>query len=312
MGRKISMRYAGNRGFTLIEAIVVMAILSVVMLAIMSFIIPTQQSMKMQSNATDVQSNLNLALNVMTKDLLMAGFLVDPAFDPVVTNAACPSYWKGDTATDNMAAGPIFWQGDDITEDTNDLTIRTRVSGNAFAVIDGVAGSSGNWTITPSHQDMFNNFCSGNTVKVASVRVFNPVSMRELGCASDACEMTPAAANTLSNCNSATKTFVINNTVLDSSTSNGLVIVGATGLPMHTIRYRVNNGTLERIVNGVTQNLARGVTSINFAYGKSTGGVVKRVDITATGVIAAMKAGEAELGQKTRTLTTSVNLRNSF
>jgi len=311
MKQVFSKRCTCNRGFSLVEAIVVMAILSIVMLAIMSFIIPTQQSMKMQSNVSDVQSNLNLAMNVMTKDLLMAGFLVDPAFDPNVSDVNCPSHWKGDTPTDDMAPGPIFWQGDDIDEDNDDLTIRTRVTGKGFAVIDNATTVAGGITVEATHDEMFNNFCSGNDVKVASVRVYNPVSMRELDCTTDACEMVPAAANVVSNCDSATKTFKIDNT-LDPATANGLVILGANNLPMHTIRYRVNNNALERIVDGTPQTLARGVTSLNFVYGKSSSGTIKRVDVTMNAVIAAMKAGEAELGEKTRTLITSVNMRNSF
>ena len=304
------MHRAGNQGITLVELIIVMAILSVVMMAIMSFIIPTQQSMKMQSNVTDVQSNLNLAINVLTKDLLMAGFLVDPAFDPPTADADCPSYWKGDNAFADMQPGPIFWQGDDNLEDNNDLTIRTRIIGNSFAVMGGAVAST---TVTPTHADMVRSFCSGNSVKTSRVRVFNPVSMTDPSCATGvySCDMAPAtvAANlaTVTACTA-------NNFTLDRAVAPSAVIVGVRpdALPMQTIRYRVNNNALERIVNGQTQILARGVTSVAFAYGRLASGNINRVDVQLTGVIAAMKAGEAELGEKTRTLTTTVNLRNSF
>ena len=61
-----SQKHANCRGFTLVEAIIVMAILSIVMMAIMSFIIPTRHSMNMQAQVTDVQTNLSLAVDVMT------------------------------------------------------------------------------------------------------------------------------------------------------------------------------------------------------------------------------------------------------
>ena len=63
---------------------------------------------------------------------------------------------------------------------------------------------AGGVTVETTHDEMFNNFCSGNDVKVASVRVYNPVSMRELDCTTDACEMVPATANVVSNCDNAT------------------------------------------------------------------------------------------------------------
>ena len=299
---------ASSRGFTLVEAIVVMAILSIVMLAIMSFIIPTQQSMKMQSNVTDVQSNLNLAMNVMTRDLLMAGFLVDPAYDPPLDDS--PGYWKGDNPLADMQPGPIFWQGNDNTDDDDDLTIRTRIIGNAFAVMGGAAEDA---KVTPTHPDMVSNFCNGNTVKTAKVRVFNPVTMTDPGCEPGdySCDIDAAKVdgNLVSVNACSANDFTLNRPVAPSA-----VIVGVREdvLPMQTIRYRVNNGALERIVNGNTQVLARGVTSVNFAYRRLASGNINRVDIDLTGVVSAMKAGEAELGEKVRTLTSSVNLRNSF
>jgi prepilin-type N-terminal cleavage/methylation domain-containing protein len=64
-----------NRGMSLVELIVVMGILSIVMLAVMSLYIPAHQSTVVQTQVSDVQSNLRLALNTMTSDLLTAGFL---------------------------------------------------------------------------------------------------------------------------------------------------------------------------------------------------------------------------------------------
>jgi len=303
-------QHADCRGFTLVEAIIVMAILSIVMMAIMSFIIPTRHSMNMQAQVTDVQSNLSLAIEVMTRDLLAAGFLVDPAFDPPTTHPDCPSYWKGDTPSDDMRPGPIFWQGNITSEDEDDLTIRTRIAGKSFAVMGATSAST---TVTPTHQDMLGNFCNGATVSTAKVRVFNPITMSDPDCAPDNydCEMVPATiAASLANVTSCTA----DDFTLDRSVAPGAVIVGTRNdaLPMQTIRYRVNNGTLERIVNGNTQFLARGVTGVNFTYGRSSSGFVNRVDVTLTGVINAIKPGDVQLSQKTRSVATTVNLRNVF
>jgi len=311
MSRHCSAPHANCRGFTLVEAIVVIAILSIIMMAIMSFIIPTRHSMNMQAQVTDVQSNLNLAVDVMTRDLLMAGFLVDPAFDPPITHANCPDYWKGDNPGDDMQPGPIFWQGNDTTEDNDDLTIRTRIVGKAFAVMGGDAASM---TVTPTHLDMLRNFCDGTTVKTAKVRIFNPITMTDPNCASGNydCELVPATvAASLSNVTACTTDdFTVDRTVAPSA-----VIIGTRNdvLPMQTIRYRINNGALERIVDGNTQVLARGVTAVEFDYGQSSSGTINRVDVTLTGVINAIKPdGDAQLSQKTRSVATTVNLRNVF
>ena len=89
------------------------------------------------------------------------------------------------------------------------------------------------------------------------------------------------------------------------------VIVGgrADVLPMQTIRYRVSNGTLQRIVNGVPQQLAPGVTSATFAYGRSSSGNINRVDVTLNSVITSVTPGDAA---KNRSLMTTVNLRNVY
>ncbi len=71
----------GCRGMTLVELLMVMAILSVVMMAVMSLYIPVVQSTAAQTQVADVQDNLRLALKTMTRDLLTGGFLV--ANDPI-------------------------------------------------------------------------------------------------------------------------------------------------------------------------------------------------------------------------------------
>ncbi len=72
-----------RRGMTLVELLLVMAILSVVTLALMSLYIPTYQSTIAQTQVSDVQDNLRLALKVMTRDILHAGFLVPE--DPITS-----------------------------------------------------------------------------------------------------------------------------------------------------------------------------------------------------------------------------------
>jgi prepilin-type N-terminal cleavage/methylation domain-containing protein len=76
------------KGFTLIEVIIVMAILSIVMMAVMSLILPMQRSAAVQSQVVDVQGNLRVALEGIAKDFRNAGFL---CANPIVFNGAEPN-----------------------------------------------------------------------------------------------------------------------------------------------------------------------------------------------------------------------------
>jgi hypothetical protein len=79
---------------------------------------------------------------------------------------------------------------------------------------------------------------------------------------------------------------------------------------LQTIRYRLNNGVLERIVNGSTQFLARNVDSVDFGYSPPSGRI-NLVHVKLTGKTKALK-NDAISGEKTREVETSVRLRNIF
>ena len=63
-------------GYSLVEMIMVMAILGIVMMAVISMFIPAQRSSVVQTQLADVQSNLRLAMDRITRDIRNAGFLV--------------------------------------------------------------------------------------------------------------------------------------------------------------------------------------------------------------------------------------------
>lgn len=276
---------ARQRGFTLVEMIVVMAIMSIVMMAVMSLLIPAVRSTSVQTKLSDVQSNLRLAMNRMTKDLILAGFLVKPGDD---------TYDPGGTP------GAIYWEGGN---PGSDLTIRTRTVGNAFGRV--LAYSSGK--IGLSDADMALAFPAGT-----SIRLFTPMTAEEheAGVVYSVTDNTTPA--TFDGVSYPTLTFtptpvlpVLEETVVvkvkDGSVSS-----------LQTIRYRVVDGALLREVNGVRQFLARNVASVLFEYQNSATGAVKRVDITLTGQPVGLAGGGAESSTKNRSLYTSVALRNVY
>ena len=103
------------RGFTLVEVIVVMLILSVVMMAAMSLFIPAKRASVVQTNLADVQANLRLALDVMTPDFRTAGFL---------------------TANDAVAGYTMPSPPATVSNPANSLTINTRVVSGRYGRIE--------------------------------------------------------------------------------------------------------------------------------------------------------------------------------
>lgn len=283
-----------SRGMSLVELLLVMAILSVVMMAVMSLFVPAQRATVVQTQVTDIQANLRLAMNRMSQDLLAAGFLV--VDQPVVF----------ESGTNN---------------DPTDFTIRTRLVGNGFGRVTGATASGGNIQVTLSSADMVAQFPVNSRV-----RLFNPVAMRECGAAYNEADATLAAAHiyTVTAADSAARTLTIDTGgTIGSADVLGESVVAevrdANQPPMQTIRYRFadSNGdgtpdALLRIVNGTSQFLARNVSAVNFAYEYTPSAKVQKVDITLTGQTRALVAGDTIAGAKTRALQSSVTLRNVF
>jgi type II secretory pathway pseudopilin PulG len=273
---------------SLVELLLVIAILGVVMMAVMSLYIPTHQSTVVQSRVADVQGNLRLAMDRITQDLLMAGFLVSG--EPIVFDPAEP--------------------GDD-----QDFTIRTRLAGSGFGRRHPTAGPTvvgGGLRITLSQPEMAANFSTNSRV-----RLFNPVAMRECGPAYVETDQTAAASHvypvTAVDAGAGTVTITTPLGLDDVPAETVLVRVrGNDQPPLQTIRYRFNDGVLERIVNGDTQLLARELTVVNFAYERNRQDYVRSVRVSLTGESQALKEGDAIAGAKTRQLQSTVTLRNVF
>jgi prepilin-type N-terminal cleavage/methylation domain-containing protein len=132
--RKMFYKFKSDKGMTLVEVLVVAAILGVVVMAVMSLFIPTVQNTAVQTEVSDVQSNLRLAIDRMTDDLLTAGFLMD---------GAAPS----------------------INNDATGFTIQTRLVGSGFGRTTAATGDK----ITLAQEAMLTSFPQGS-----SLRLFNP------------------------------------------------------------------------------------------------------------------------------------------
>lgn len=92
-----------------------------------------------------------------------------------------------------------------------------------------------------------------------------------------------------------------------------LVVRDQNQPPLQTVQYRLNNDSLERIVNGNLQALARNIDMANssFDYWPDTGDPIKRIDIILAGKTIGLK-DDAISREKIRSLETSVKMRNVF
>jgi len=270
------------RGMTLVELILVMAILSVVMMAVMSLYVPTHQSSVAQTQVADVQQNLRLAVNTMTRDLMTAGFLASRY--PIVFPDANGGNFGADTLTDIG------------TENATEFIIRTRKVGPGFARIATATASS----LTVMDPDMLADFKPGDTA-----RVFGPMNGEEL---------TPGLILTLGAPTGSVLDFTASPIISapgDSWKEAVLVKTRDVGHVLQTIHYRLNSEKgLERVVNGVPQILARNLGAVNFSYNYSNGRV-NLVNIRLTGETEALK-NDAISDAKTREVVSSVRLRNVF
>jgi prepilin-type N-terminal cleavage/methylation domain-containing protein len=83
---------AGGAGFTIVELLMVMAMLGLVTGAIYSTYIAQQRSAASQGEVTEVQQNLRVALDYLSRDLRMAGALVPPGTPPLAAAAGSPAF----------------------------------------------------------------------------------------------------------------------------------------------------------------------------------------------------------------------------
>jgi Tfp pilus assembly protein PilW len=280
-----------SKGTSLVELLVVVAIMGVVIMAVMSLFIPSVQNTAVQTELADVQGNLRLATDRITDDLLTAGFLIGSGL-PIIFEAS---------ATPTNADNP----------DSTDFTIRTRAVGNSFARVTSATST----VVTLAREDMVDKFPVDSLV-----RLFDPVNAREIDETA-----TPSAADrvyTVTDVNKAAKTLTIDSGGVLTDIEDETVVVRVkedTAPTIQTIRYRLidsdgdgANDTLTRTVNGAdTQFLARGLSAVNFVYDRDSDNRVRKVEVTLTGKTTKI-SDNAIADEKTREIKTSVTLRNVF
>lgn len=111
-----------TKGFTLIELLIVMVIMGLVITAVYSTFLSSQRTTNTSVEVVDVQQNLRVAMETLTADIRMAGFLVPPG---TLAISAAPDDFGLDE------------NGDGDFDDTNDsdtfFTLQTIASMQTYA-----------------------------------------------------------------------------------------------------------------------------------------------------------------------------------
>jgi prepilin-type N-terminal cleavage/methylation domain-containing protein len=93
----INERMRNHEGFTLVEILIVMAMLGLVVTAMLSLYQNTQRQAYTQEEVVEVQQNLRIALDQIVRDIRLAGFMI-PTDQPPISDAS------SDTLTFNTAS----------------------------------------------------------------------------------------------------------------------------------------------------------------------------------------------------------------
>ncbi|WP_305045113.1 PilW family protein [Geoalkalibacter sp.] len=274
-----------HRGFTLPEILIAAAVMLIIMGGVMSLYLGSQRTAKVETDFADVQDNLRLALDQLTKDVRMAGFLVAGA---PITDISQTAFTLRTTSPFRRYAriidpGPDPDPDPDTVTTTKTFTVYSASMAECFRPGDKVR------IIRPPNQEQPGSGVAGAAL-VFDVSAVDPtVPSISLSGFSAGTDYAYAAGD--------------------------MVVRVADGAPVVSeIRYQFNPSpanSLERIVNGGTpQILARNLTDVAFAYVLNDEGEVRTVNVVITGATSPEPDPDNRIPRRTRTLRSSIAVRN--
>ena len=235
-----------RKGFTLVEMMFAVVILGLVVTAILSTFTGTQKVVNTQENVVDTQQNLKVAMNFLTRDIQMAGFLI-----PATSTAVA-------TTPNNLSAGQILsLRTATISQDVARLTTSTTVS-NA---------SSTYFLFNLATADMVNLFSPGDTVRL----IRSPDHEQRIDALFEV--GTAPTATTLN----------IKGFTADTIYTQADLLVKTEGGQPNQIDYDLNNNQLRRSIGGNIQVIANNISNVDLEYTTDAGKVIAiRVTVTGT------------------------------
>jgi len=284
-----------KRGFSLVEMLVVLLIMSVIMVATTSLFVTAKRSTTVQSDLVTVQGSMRVVLERMAKDFRNAGFLF--AGNPV-TGYTDNAGVNDETVTVDASAQP--------------LTINTRAVSGIFGRVAAVPTTTTAGSATTAnafslvYPEQSRHFPAG-----AYAAVVEPVSGVPIG---DVYYVMSSSSGLVK--------------LGDKTSHNELASVGAfTGAPAglvllraptvnladldRTITYSLDDNTLVRQVDGgAEQYLANGINDLTFTVEEDGDGDVRKVLIQMTGETVEASKNNVVGTAKTKQMSITVSLRN--
>lgn len=285
-----------EQGFSLVEILIVMAIMGMVTMAIMGLYQSTQRTAFTQEEVVEVQQNLRIAMDQIGRDVRMAGFMVPNGSTPIDTASA------------------------------NTLTTQTASSFGRIARVDAgfvsPAAATDTIDVDVDSGDMVDLFDSTNIVRI----IRPPNHSQPL---SDTFEV-----HTKSRTGPEITLKGFGTAGIQYSPGDVIVRTGANVPHPNTVTYSLNGTDLQRITNianvpaGIidTQVVASKITALEFRYLLDDGTTplptsvtgtdledVRAVEVTITGTTEATKTGADQYGTggvRTRKITNVFTIRN--
>lgn len=289
----------GVSGFTLVEILFVIAIFGIVIGAVYSLYLTNQKTAYVQEDLVDLQQNLRIAMDSITRDTRMAGTLVPLGINPLA-NGSLNNYSTSMQINTASATGQF-----------------ARVARSKTAATFTIFSTS---VDSPESVDALAGAGAGNVRLIRPSNRSNPVSP-------DAYLVLYPNATNRSGPTVAMKRPGGTPFLAGTGADAGDIIAAASGTSAYdTIVYSLAPCTdppslqcLKRVVNGGTSDdVASNISSLSFSYlyddGSAEGNnpsdpaTIRSVRVTITGRTAATSALSG--GPKTRQITSVIKLRN--
>ena len=281
-----------NKGFSLVELLMVAGMMGIVMGAIFTIYQTHQRSAYTQEEVVEVQQNLRIAMDSITRDIKMAGLLVP--LTPTVTNPMAAA--TSTTITLNTASESGVYAR--ITADTTSLAgLDTTFPVDSAEAVDGFGTTTNNKVRIIRPQDGSQPIDAILTVNGRAPAAIPP-------------------------------TLTIGTTAAVPYLKGDIIVRTTTGAANpHTIQYAqsaaavgttCSSNCLTRVANGTTDVIANNITALTFSYltdiGTESGAVadfsaIRAVRVTITGqtvTTTTLSGGVA----KTRQIASIVRIRN--
>ncbi len=260
-----------NRGFSLIETVVAASIMLIVVAVVFRLFMPTNETATVQRGVADVQKNLRVALEHLSNDIRMAGFLTTQ--DPIVDRSS--TAFTINTVTAARRYARIVQQD---PSDSSLFHIATESMVERLHVGETVR------ILRPPNQEL-----PGGYAGLMTVSATNPAS-RTIRLSGLPAGVTYQDGDMIVRTDSGTAVV------------NTLRIEHDAGLNL--IRRIINEGTTA----SRSQILAHNISQAEFSYEFNDDGLVKTIVVELTGSTQTDPAGTIPVAQ--RTLRSSVSLRN--